>query len=95
MTQINTRRRFRKCLAVGMFQTAIVSSMFACLKCGAECLEDVVGSVKRKKLKIRSIVVVQTHGRSGRYNPHLHITMTSGGILVGWFSKLCRKGSSE
>lgn len=50
------------------------------MKCGAECLEDVVGSVKREKLKIGSIVVVQTHGRSGRYNPHLHIIMTSGGV---------------
>jgi len=50
------------------------------MKCGAECLEDVVGVVKRKKLKIGTIVVVQTHGRSGRYNPHLHIIMTSGGI---------------
>jgi len=24
--------------------------------------------------------VVETHGRSGRYNPHLHIIMISGGI---------------
>ena len=57
------------------------------MKCGAECLEDVVGVVKRKKLKIGTIVVVQTHGRSGRYNPHLHIIMTSGGISTeekGW-----------
>lgn len=52
------------------------------MKCGAECLEDVVGSVKRRALKIGSIVVVQTHGRSGQYNPHLHIIMTSGGISI-------------
>ena len=25
-------------------------------------------------------MVIHTHGRSGRYNPHLHIIMTSGGI---------------
>lgn len=50
------------------------------MKCGAECLEDVVSTVKRKMLKIGSIVVVQTHGRSGQYNPHLHIIMTSGGV---------------
>ncbi len=31
-------------------------------------------------LKIGAIIVVQTHGRSGQYNPHLHIMMTSGGI---------------
>jgi len=26
------------------------------------------------------IVVLQTHGRNGRYNPHLHIIATSGGL---------------
>jgi hypothetical protein len=52
------------------------------MKCGSECLEDVVSTVKRKTLKIGTIVVVQTHGRSGRYNPHLHIIMTSGGICA-------------
>ena len=43
-------------------------------------MENVVSTVKRKKLKIGSIVVVQTHGRSGQYNPHLQIIMTSGGV---------------
>ena len=63
------------------FKERFSKDLLSCfMKCGAECLEDVVGSVKRKKLKIGSIVVVQTHGRSGRYNPHLHIIMTSGGI---------------
>ncbi len=60
----------------------------AFMRCGYECLEDVVGTVLRRKLKIGTIVVVQTHGRSGHYNPHLHIIMTSGGInedLCGWF----------
>ncbi|MDL1979834.1 MAG: transposase [Deltaproteobacteria bacterium] len=52
----------------------------ALMRCGYECLEDVVGSVKRLSLKIGIIVVVQTHGRSGRFNPHLHIIMTNGGI---------------
>ena len=52
----------------------------AFMNCGYECLEDVVSSVKRHDLKIGCIVVVQTHGRSGRYNPHLHIIMTSGGV---------------
>jgi len=54
-------------------------SMF--MKKGYECLEDVVNrAVKRKSIKIGAIVVIQTHGRSGHYNPHLHIIMTSGGI---------------
>ena len=59
------------------------------MRCGYECLEDVVSTIKRKKLKIGCVVVVQTHGRSGRYNPHLHIIMTSGGINTDsgkWFS---------
>lgn len=50
------------------------------MRCGYECLEDVISTVKRKLLKIGCIVVVQTHGRSGHYNPHLHIIMTSGGV---------------
>jgi len=52
----------------------------ALMRCGHECLEDVVSTVLRRRLKIGTIVVVQTHGRSGHYNPHLHIIMTSGGI---------------
>ncbi len=60
----------------------------AFMRCGHECLEDVVSTVLRRRLKIGTIVVVQTHGRSGHYNPHLHIIMTSGGInenTDSWF----------
>ena len=32
-----------------------------------------------KTLKGGYIVVIQTHGRNGQYNPHLHIIATSGG----------------
>ena len=35
--------------------------------------------VSRQPLKGGYIVVVQTHGRSGQYNPHLHIIAASGG----------------
>jgi hypothetical protein len=52
----------------------------AFMKCGHQCLEAVVRMVVRQPVKIGTIVVVQTHGRSGHYNPHLHIIMTSGGI---------------
>jgi hypothetical protein len=52
----------------------------AFMKCGHQCLEAVVRTVVRQPVKIGTIVVVQTHGRSGHYNPHLHIIMTSGGI---------------
>ncbi len=50
------------------------------MRCGYECLQDVVSTVRRQALKIGAIIVVQTHGRSGQYNPHLHIIMTNGGI---------------
>ena len=42
---------------------------------------------KRKKLTGGYIVVLQTHGRSGSYNVHLHIIATGGGIdLAGNFT---------
>ena len=50
------------------------------MRCGYECLEDLVSTVRRQDIKIGTIIVVQTHGRSGQYNPHLHIIMTNGGI---------------
>jgi hypothetical protein len=49
-------------------------------RCGQECLDDFFSCISRKKLKGGYIVVLQTHGRSGRYNVHLHIIATSGGI---------------
>jgi hypothetical protein len=52
----------------------------ALMRCGYECLEDVVSRAVREQVKIGAIVVVQTHGRCGHYNPHLHIIMSSGGI---------------
>jgi hypothetical protein len=36
--------------------------------------------VRGKDLKGGYIVVLQTHGRNGQYNPHLHIIATSGGL---------------
>jgi hypothetical protein len=50
------------------------------MQCGYQCLEDVVRTARRQRLKIGAIIVVQTHGRSGRYNPHLHVILTDGGI---------------
>lgn len=50
------------------------------MRCGYACLEDVLSTAARRALKIGVIVVVQTHGRSGSYNPHVHIIMSSGGI---------------
>jgi hypothetical protein len=42
-------------------------------------LDDVFRRVSGKNLKGGDIVVIQTHGRNGQYNPHLHIIATSGG----------------
>jgi hypothetical protein len=49
------------------------------MKCGVKCLDDFLSTVSGKALKGGSIVVIQTHGRNGQYNPHLHIISTSGG----------------
>lgn len=49
------------------------------MKCGVKCLNDFFSEVSGKTLKGGYIVVIQTHGRNGQYNPHLHIISTSGG----------------
>jgi len=51
----------------------------AFMRCGVRCLDDVFTRVSGRALKGGYIVVVQTHGRNGQYNPHLHIIATSGG----------------
>jgi hypothetical protein len=49
------------------------------MRCGARCLDDVFSRVSGRALQGGYIVVIQTHGRNGQYNPHLHIIATSGG----------------
>jgi hypothetical protein len=49
------------------------------MRCGVRGLDDVFSRVSGKSLKGGYIVVMQTHGRNGQYNPHLHIIATSGG----------------
>jgi Putative transposase/Transposase zinc-binding domain len=49
------------------------------MRCGVRCLDDVFSRVSGKRLKGGYIVVIQTHGRNGQYNPHLHVIATSGG----------------
>src|SRR5215470_15280369 len=58
-------------------QSQAVLSPF--MRCGVTCLDDVFSRVSGKPLKGGYIVVIQTHGRNGQYNPHLHIIATSGG----------------
>jgi hypothetical protein len=42
-------------------------------------LDEVLSRVSGKDLKGGYIVVIQTHGRNGPYNPHLPFIATSGG----------------
>jgi transposase-like zinc-binding protein len=56
---------------------AVVLSAF--MRCGVSGLDDFFRRVSGTPLKGGSIVVIQTHGRNGQYNPHLQIIATSGG----------------
>ena len=58
-------------------QATAVMSPF--MRCGVRCLDDCFSRVSGRPLKGGYIVVIQTHGRNGQYNPHLHIIATSGG----------------
>jgi hypothetical protein len=49
------------------------------MRCGRRCLDDVFSRVCGKPLTGGYIMVIQTHGRNGQYNPHLHCIATSGG----------------
>jgi len=49
------------------------------MRCGVRCLDDVFSRVSGRELTGGYIVVIQTHGRNGQYNPHLHVIATSGG----------------
>lgn len=50
------------------------------MRAGHACLKDILKICTGMNLDIGSIIVLQTAGRSGHYNPHLHILMTAGGI---------------
>jgi hypothetical protein len=50
------------------------------MRAGNACLKDILNTCASVKLDIGNIIVLQTAGRSGHYNPHLHILMTAGGL---------------
>lgn len=50
------------------------------MQAGHACLLDVLATCSGIDLDIGSIIVLQTAGRPGTYNPHLHILLTEGGI---------------
>lgn len=47
---------------------------------GHACVRDIFCTTAGTDLDIGTIVVLQTAGRSGHYNPHLHILTTAGGL---------------
>jgi len=51
------------------------------IKIGYQCLEDVIRvATKKQLLRVGVIAVIHTHGRSGSYNPHVHMIVTDGGV---------------
>jgi len=50
------------------------------MQTGNDCLKDILKTTHNVELDMGNIIVLQTAGRSGHYNPHLHILMTAGGI---------------
>ena len=47
---------------------------------GHKMMENALSECFKEEVEVGSIVVPQTAGRSGEWNPHLHIIMTSGGL---------------
>ena len=50
------------------------------MKCGVAMLNDALSWFTKVKLEAGYVVVLETAGRAGHWNPHLHILMTSGGV---------------
>jgi putative transposase len=50
------------------------------MQCGVAMLSDALSWFKKVKLEAGYVVVLETAGRAGHWNPHLHILMTSGGV---------------
>jgi hypothetical protein len=67
-----------------MFRTTFYQNAAALLsafmRCGVQCMDDFLSTVRGKALQGGYIVVLHTHGRNGQYHPHLHLLATSGGF---------------
>src|SRR6266704_6617030 len=50
------------------------------MQCGVAMLSDALSWFTKVKLDAGYVVVLETAGRSGHWNPHLHILMPSGGM---------------
>jgi Transposase zinc-binding domain/Putative transposase len=66
-----------------MFRTTFYQNaavvLSACMRCGAQCLDEVYSPIRGKALRGGYRIVIHTHGRNGQYHPHLHGIATSGG----------------
>jgi hypothetical protein len=49
---------------------------------GCACLQDIFRTTTGRPLDIGCVVVLQTFGRSGEFNPHLHMLSSAGGITT-------------
>ena len=49
---------------------------------GYDCLQDIFRTTTGRPLDIGCVMVLQTFGRSGEFNPHLHILVTAGGLTA-------------
>jgi hypothetical protein len=61
-----------------LYQNAAVV-LRACMRCGAQCLDDFSSTVRGKGLCGGDSTVLHTHGRNGQYQPPLPGLATSGG----------------
>lgn len=50
------------------------------MQCGVTMLSEALSWVKKGPVEAGYVVVLETAGRASRWNPHLHILLTSGGI---------------
>jgi len=66
-----------------MFRTTFYQNaagvLRACMRCGAQCLDDFYRDVRGKALRGGYITVIHTHGRHGQYHPHRHVLAPRGG----------------
>ncbi len=67
-----------QCLHLWFYRNPTLLSPF--MRAGHACLLDIFATYTKHALDIGVVMVLQTAGRAGNYNPHLHILVTAGGI---------------
>ena len=50
------------------------------MRLGYDFVEKFINDIRHQSMKVGCTVVLHTHGRSGGYNPHLHLILGDGGI---------------